>query len=145
MLMCSTTESNSLGLLRWNVTLLHIDTAGQTTTRLVTLVSPQSDLPLQISNIYFNITRDSNFDTLPLVSTLTVANVTADLNGTIIDCSEDEGRSHVIMSTINIIRTGQEGVSIVLMLSLFTVHTHKYTLSCMHSSSSTSNKQNEYI
>jgi hypothetical protein len=130
MLMCSTTESiNSLGLLRWNVTLIHIDTAGDSTTALVTPVSPQLHLPLQLSNIYFNITRDSDIGTLPLVSTLTVANVTADLNGTIVDCTEDEGRSLVIMSTINIIRTGQEGVSIVLMLSLFHTHTHKYTLS----------------
>jgi hypothetical protein len=140
MLMCSTTESD---LLRWNVTLIHIDTAGYSATGLVTPVSPQPDLPLQLSNIYFNITRDSTFNTLPLVSTLKVANVTADLNGTIVDCTEDEGRSHVIMSTINIIRTGQEGVSIVLIACShsFTVHTHKYT----HSSSAISCQQNEYI
>jgi hypothetical protein len=108
--MCSTTESiNSLGLLLWNVTLLHIDNAGYSATKYVTSVSPQLHLPLQISNIYFNITRDSDIGTLPLVSTLTVANVTADLNGTIVDCTED-GLTHVIMSIINIIRTGQEGV-----------------------------------
>lgn len=108
MLLCSTTDSiNSLGLLRWNVTLLHIDTAENSATGLVTPVSPQSDLPLRLSNIVFNITRDSDVGTLPLVSTLTVTNVTSDLNGTIVDCTEDEGLSHVLMSTINIIRTGQ--------------------------------------
>lgn len=111
MLLCSTSESmNSLGLLRWNVTLLHIDTTEYSATKLVAPVSPQSDLPLQLSSIYFNITRDSDVGTLPLVSTLMVTNVTSELNGTIVDCTEDEGLSHVLMSTINIIRTGQGGV-----------------------------------
>ena len=111
MLLCSTSESmNSLGFLRWNVTLLHIDTTERSATQLVTPVSPQSNLPLQLSNIFFNITRDSDVGTLPLVSTFTVTNVTADLNGTIVDCTEDEGLSHVFMSTINIIRTGQGGM-----------------------------------
>ena len=54
--------------------------------------------------------RDSDVGTLPLVSTLTVTNVTSNLNGTIVDCTGDEGLSHVIMSTINIVRTGQGGV-----------------------------------
>ena len=100
MLLCSTSESmNSLGLLRWNVTLLHIDTTEHSAThvQLVTPVSPQANLPLRLSNIYFNITRDSDVGTLPLVSTLMVTNVTADLNGTIVDCTEDEGLSHVLM------------------------------------------------
>ena len=116
MLTCSTTESmNSLGILRWNITLIDTAAEDSSATQLVTPVSPQANLPLRLSNIFFNVTRDSDIDTLPLVSTLTVTNVTSDLNGTIVDCTEDEGISRVIMSTIKIVRTGRQGMMQLLV------------------------------
>ena len=104
--MCNTTDAMR-PFLQWNVTIPHIGGGSG----FLSTVSQQSDLPICISNIFFNITRDSNNGTLPLVSTLSVANVTASLNGTKVDCIQNVERSSsvVLMKTINIIGTEQGG------------------------------------
>ena len=104
-LLCNTTDGVGSPTLLWNITIPHIGgDIGHVSTR-----SSQLDLPLNISNIYFNITRDSIYDTQPLVSTLSVTNVTAALNGTIVECRQRQ--TQILTNTINVIRTGHGGKS----------------------------------
>ena len=109
-ILCNSTDvMSSLGILQWNVTLSHnAVTAEDVTTRSVAPSSPQM-VQLTISNIVFDITRDSTDGTVPVVSTLSVTNVTVALNGTIVECTTDEVQALVMRNIINIIRTGREG------------------------------------
>ena len=60
----------------------------------------QFALPFIINGHYFTVTRNSADGAYPLLSTLTVSNVSADLNGTRVNCTAAvEGSPYVESST----------------------------------------------
>lgn len=93
---CSTNQS----FIEWNITVVQPASGLQSRTKLVSDISP---LPMLIVNgIIFSITRNSSLRSHRLTSTLSVANVTADLNGTIVKCTAMEIDS--LLTTVLIIR-----------------------------------------
>ena len=105
-LMCNTTNSMH-PFLQWNITVPPFDRQSA----YVSTVSLESSLPLYINDIFFDISRDSDHGTLPLLSSLSVANVTAALNGTKVDCiyNVERSASELLSNTIHIIGTEEEG------------------------------------
>ena len=97
--MCSTNWS----FIEWNITV--VQSRLQSRTKLVSDISP---LPMLIVNgIIFSITRNSSLRSHRWTSTLSVANVTADLNGTIVKCTAIEHSTLEIdslLTTVLIIR-----------------------------------------
>lgn len=119
---CCTNQS----FIEWNITALQSE-SGQTDSR-TKLVSDISPLAMLIVNgITFTITRNSSLRSHRLTSMLSVANVTADLNGTIVNCtsiehSTLEAESSII--TIQIIRVDTselQGHSIHLIVVFLSV------------------------
>ena len=72
--------------IEWNVTVLHLEERSSRT-RLV-LTQTLVTRPLVINMMIFDITRISIIGSLSLISTLTVANVTTDVNGTEMNCTD---------------------------------------------------------
>ena len=97
-LTCSTNET----FLQWRIS--------TSVRRLVPSQGAASELePLTINSTTFYISKVSDNEAVPLISTITVYNVTADLNRTAVNCAEiDENGQIERMSTaiIQIIRTG---------------------------------------
>lgn len=91
--------STNLRFLEWNVIISRSDSKSQWITPVTEL-----EIHLIIREHVFNITRTSAYDSLPLISTFTVATAVADLNATKIKCTEiktsDDKNSSV--ATINI-------------------------------------------
>ena len=79
---CSTNTS----FIRWNVTILHSGIT-HTRSRLVSRIY-QSITPLLVNMNSFNVARNSSYGSLPLTSILSIANVSADVNGTKVSCTE---------------------------------------------------------
>ena len=110
---CSTNRS----FIEWNITILRPE-SGQKESRskLVSDISPVATLI--VYGTVFNIARNSSLRSCPLTSTLSVANVTTDLNGTIVNCTSIEHSTlekNSLLTTIHIIR---EDVSELLLLLL---------------------------
>ena len=81
------TCSTGRAFIEWNVTVLQSGVRSSRT-RLV-LTETRTATPLTNNMITFNITRISSIGSLPLISTLTVVNVTNDhLNGTEVNCAD---------------------------------------------------------
>ena len=59
-----------------------------------------------VNSTSFNFTRTFTQGRLPLVSTLTIINVTNNLNGTRVHCVEVDGSMSTNLATINIVETG---------------------------------------
>ena len=92
-----TCERMSGSLLFWDVSIPHI--AGATTQRIVinqgVILSPE----FRIDITEFNITRTSSS---PLISQRLVSNVTTEINGLTIYCSEDGDENNAPMIAINV-------------------------------------------
>ena len=111
----SFTCSTNLTFLEWNITTFQ---SGTSRRQIMTAIS-QSNVQLTINGHSFSITRTSDDGSYPIVSTLVVANIPADLtiNSTRIRCAGQEvGRPltenstsvaviHVIMPNLGIIDT----------------------------------------
>ena len=94
--------STNLSFIDWNVT-----TKSDTRRQLVTSIT-RLELDLIIREHVFNITRNSVYDSYPLISVLTVSNAVADLNATKIKCTEigsSLAESSASVATINIINS----------------------------------------
>ena len=62
-------------------------------------------VPIMINSANFTFSRDSSPEALPLVSTMTIKNVTSNLNGTVVSCTGLNSSSMfsvVLMNTIRI-------------------------------------------
>ena len=96
-----TCERISGFILYWDVSAPHL--AGTTTQRIVTsqgvLLSPE----FKIGFTEFNITRTSES---PLISQLLINNVTSEINGSTIYCSEDGNENEAPMIAINVMHKG---------------------------------------
>ena len=94
-------EMNSVlnSFLHWTVSIPHL-----ATTRELRIVPNQGDLPeFKIGFTGFSIARISES---PLISHLLVNNVTDEINGSTIYCSEDGNENGAPMTTINVINKG---------------------------------------
>ena len=92
-----TCERMNGSILFWDVSVPHI--AGATTQRIVpnqgVVLSPE----FRIGITEFNITRTSES---PLISQLLINNVTTEINGSTIYCSEDGNENNTPMTVINV-------------------------------------------
>jgi hypothetical protein len=91
-----TCERMSGSVLNWNVSV-----PGITTRRVIVPASPGVILSpeIKISFTEFNITRTSDS---PLTSQLLINNVTTEINGSTIYCSEDRNENNAPMIAINV-------------------------------------------
>ena len=81
------TCSTDRAFIEWNVTVLQSGMRSSRT-RLV-LPETHTPTPLRINTLTFNIARISPIGSLPLISTLVVANATSErLNGTEVNCTD---------------------------------------------------------
>ena len=80
---------------------------------LSSTLSLNSLRPINVSGHIFNITRTSIEGSLPLESTLSVANVTTDIEGTRIDCLNNGSNLSTI---IHVIRVGEEGIAMHIII-----------------------------
>ena len=80
---------------------------------LSSTLSLNSLRPINVSGHIFNITRTSIEGSLPLESTLSVANVTTDIEGTRIDCLNNGSNLSTI---IHVIRVGEEGIAVHIVI-----------------------------
>jgi hypothetical protein len=96
-LMCSTNHI----FLEWN-----ISTIGQHEIRSVSYLDQSlAILPIMMDSTNFTFSRVSSPGALPLVSTMTIMNVTSNLEGTVITCTGLNGSSVssvVLMTTLHI-------------------------------------------
>ena len=92
-----TCERMNGSILYWDVSIPHLP--GATTQRIVpnqgVVLSPE----FNIDFTEFNITRTSDS---PLISQLLISNVTTEINGSIIYCSEDGDENNVPMTAFNV-------------------------------------------
>ena len=97
-----TCERISDNVFYWDVSAPHL--AGTTIERIVpsrgVLLSPQ----FRIGFTVFNITRTSES---PLISQLLISNVTTEINGSTIYCSEDGNENNASVVAINVINKGK--------------------------------------
>ena len=86
-------------ILHWNVSVPHVISA--TTQRIIVPASPGVVLSphFKIGFTEFNVTRTSSS---PLISQLLINNVTAEINGSTIYCSEDGNENNAPMTAIDI-------------------------------------------
>ena len=100
-LTCSTSEA----FLQWSIT--NVQTS---VSRLVSFQGEARELePLSLSSISFYISKASDNEVVPLVSTISVYNVTTDLNTTAVSCSEIARNGQIeriSMTIIHIIEAG---------------------------------------
>ena len=104
----------NLTSLRWNVTVPLLEDSGESGigTGIVTTTVPKIP-PLELgsadSTFLFNISRLSTYGTLPLISTLSVANITSLFNGSTVGCYESNDISTQVVSAIDVISVGANG------------------------------------
>ena len=97
----SFTCSTNLDVLEWNITVGMLPSRRQ----LVTDIS-RFDSPLMIKHHAFNTTRNSTDGSRPIVSISAIANVSRDLNGTRVSCTDVGGpqsESSTLITTISVI------------------------------------------
>ena len=94
-----TCERMSGSLLFWDFSIPHL--AGVTSQRIIVPASPAVVLSpdFKIGFTEFNVTRTSNSS---LTSQLLINNVTTEINGSIIYCSEDGDKNNAPMTVINV-------------------------------------------
>ena len=92
-----TCERISGTILYWDVSVPHVPSA--TTQRIVSSLGSLLAPKFRIGVTEFNITRTSDS---PLISQLLINNVTTEINGSTIYCSEDGNENNALMTTINI-------------------------------------------
>ena len=96
-----TCERASGFILYWTVSVLHLDTTSE---RIAAsqgvILSPE----FRIWFTEFNITRTSES---PLISQLLISNVTTEINGSTIYCSEDGNEDNTPMIIINVVYKGK--------------------------------------
>ena len=94
-----TCERISGSILLWTISFPH--PAGAIRQRIIVPASPGVVLSpdFKIGFTEFNITRTSDS---PLISQLRINNVTTDINGTIVYCSEDGDENNAPMTVINV-------------------------------------------
>ena len=95
-----TCETNSSIFLYWTVSAPHLDTNRE---RIVGDNSPILSPEFKIGFAQFNITRISEN---PLISQLMISNVTTEINGSTIYCSEDGNENGAPMITIDVVHEG---------------------------------------
>ena len=102
--------------IEWNITVLDSMGIRISRTRLLSTGS-QSVESQTVNMIVFDITRRSKLDSTPLISTLSVANVTTGLNGTLINCTDIESsltETSTSVATVQVIKaTGKLCVMII--------------------------------
>ena len=87
----------------WNI---FVPSHNYNRSKLVTIHSPfmNESFPLGMIDLVAYVTKTSISDSLPLISTLSLINVTTDLNGTVVQCTE---RQRVITAPAGIIHVIQ--------------------------------------
>ena len=93
-----TCERMSGSFLYWDVSILHMVSA--TTQRIVPNQGVVLSSEFRIGFTEFNVTRTSDS---PLISQLLINNVTTEINGSTIYCSEDGDENGAPMTVINVI------------------------------------------
>ena len=96
-LSCCTNGSALLWFVNISLTPLHFDLHGEDGFRLIFGSNPDVKQPLTINP---TVARFSKLSSSPLVSAMTIENVTTDWNQTVIECAYSEGIS---LTTIHII------------------------------------------
>ena len=111
-LMCSTNHI----FLEWNVSSL-----GQTETRSISSLDHQNPTiaPITMNSADFTFSRVSSPMALPLVTTMTIMNITSILEGTLISCSglnRSSDSTIVLMTTVHVYNMdiGRSQIQIVL-------------------------------
>ena len=92
-----TCERISGAVLYWDVSVPHLPSA--TTQRLVLSQGHLASPEFRIGSTEFNISRTSDN---PLISQLLISDVTAEMNGSTIYCSEDGNETNAPMTVINV-------------------------------------------
>ena len=115
-------ETNA-NFLQWNIT---FPDSGYNDERLITSSGITEITPLKVNNIQFDFTRISE---APLVTTMTISNVTADL---IIGCRKLTGQLTSSFSTLILLVRAQEKKGNKLNMSLSRVNNNELCLiKCM--------------
>ena len=97
-LSCCTNGSALQWVVNISLTPLHFDRRGEDGIRLITRSGPDMEQPLTINP---TIARFSKLSSSPLVSAVTVENVTTDWNQTEIECAYSGGG--MVLTTIHIV------------------------------------------
>ena len=112
-----TCERMSGSVLYWDVSVPHL--LGATNQRIVLsqgdLLSPE----FRIDFTEFNITRTS--DESPLISQLLISNVSTEINGSIIYCSEDGDENNASMIAINVTNKGKTWPFMLFLIMSFLI------------------------
>ena len=87
-------------LLYWTVSVSSLDT---TPTRIIANQGEQSQPTLTVGSSVFHFTRRSSNNESPLITQLTIDNVTVGINGTLLFCSTDGDRNNALMTRIHVI------------------------------------------
>jgi hypothetical protein len=95
-----TCERMSGSILYWDVSVPHLATAQE---RIILSQGVILSSEFRIGFTEFNITRTSES---PLISQLLINNVTTEINGSTIYCSEDGNENGAPMVTINVVNKG---------------------------------------
>ena len=103
-----TCEIVSGSILYWDVSVPHL--AGTTTQRIVPSLGVILSPEFRIGVTEFNITRTSDS---PLISQLLINNVTTEINGSTIYCSEDGNENNAPMIAINVKYKGKNNYVLV--------------------------------
>ena len=98
-----TCERISGSFLFWTVSVPHNIIIGATTQRIVPSQGVVLSSEFNIDFTEFNITRISDS---PLISQLLINNVTTEINGSTIYCSEDGDENNALMTAINVMFKG---------------------------------------
>ena len=92
--------TNESSFLYWTVSVPSLNT---TPTRILTNQGEQSQPTLTVGSSVFHFTRISSNNESPLISLLTIDNVTVGINGTRLFCSTDGDTNNALMSRIHVI------------------------------------------
>lgn len=76
---------------------------------------------LTISKKIFQVTRNSTYQSLPLITTLTAVNLTADLNGTKVQCTDVSRDNSTNTATLHIIIPNNGKLMIISVILLCTL------------------------
>ena len=108
-----TCERMSGSVLYWDISISHMPST--TTQRLVLSQGDLASPEFRIDFTEFNISRTSD---KPLISQLLINNVTAEINGSTIYCSEDGNENNAPMTVINVKYKGIKLIIISIYIPL---------------------------
>ena len=92
--------TNESSFLYWTVSVPSLDT---NPTRILSNQGSRSRHNLTVGSSVFHFTRISSVAQIPLISQITIDNVTVGINGTRLFCSTDGDKNNALMSTIHVI------------------------------------------